>query len=326
MEKLKIDRLKKSMNTDKLLITSKNDIYYYTGLMTEGFLIIRKKDKPLLLVSSLFNEISSKNIEISFLEDGKDLTKRLQRSTVGFDETNLKAGIYLRLKKSGIKLKPSANIIKNQRQVKSDREIETIQKSIETTQKVFKRLDFWGKTELQVRDKILELFLRYGVGKAYDPIVASGKNTQYIHYTPKKSKISSVVLVDMGARYNYYNTDMTRMFFTRIPRSHRKIIEDAMEIQKTLIDSMHAGQETEDIQKLYEDMMQRKRYKVRHRFGHSIGLGVHESVDELKTNMILAVEPGIYVKNIGGARIEDMILIKKDKAKVLTTFTQQQLP
>ena len=97
----------------------------------------------------------------------------------------------------------------------------------------------------------------------------------------------------------------------------KKIREDCLEIQAQVIDFIHSGMRFSEIQDYYVKLMGKKKYKVYHLFGHSIGLEVHETIDEIRNGAVVTVEPGIYFPGKGGCRIEDMVLIKNGKAKVL---------
>ncbi|MCK5023341.1 MAG: aminopeptidase P family protein, partial [Candidatus Aenigmarchaeota archaeon] len=112
---------------------------------------------------------------------------------------------------------------------------------------------------------------------------------------------------------------ITRMFVDKLGAERKKIYEDAKLIHDKIIDSLTHGANVEKINELQIKFFKRNGYKLYHSFGHGVGLTVHESIgDVLKKNMIVTVEPGIYVKNIGGFRIENMVLIKKGRSEILS--------
>ena len=127
----------------------------------------------------------------------------------------------------------------------------------------------------------------------------------------------------MGVRYNGYCSDITRTFCLRPDSKKKKISENVSFIQQEIIDSIKEGLSFDYVEKIYENLMKKNSYSVFHSFGHGVGLSPHErpvKKDILRNGMILTVEPGVYIKNLGGYRIEDMIVIKNGKAKVISNL------
>lgn len=307
---------------DKILITDSKNVYYYTGHNPsddEAFLIINSKSKPELFVSPLVNYARSKSSKISFLEKGI-IEKRL-KGNIGF-ENNLKTGIYLKLKKAGIKLKPT-DITYKPREIKDSYEVEQMRKAINLVKSARKEIKF-GLTEKEIASRIEFSFVKAGYKKSFDTIVASASNGQYIHYTPGKMKvkISELTIVDIGAVYNNYCSDITRTLHEKLNSEKKKIYENIHEIQGKLIDIIQPGMNMKELQSIYKSMMDERGYKIRHLIGHGIGLSVHERYEVIKKDMVMTVEPGVYTKK-GGCRIEDMILIKKNRIEVLSKSIPQ---
>jgi Xaa-Pro aminopeptidase len=312
---------------DKVLITDKDDIYYYTGYRIlnncPAFLIIDAISRPMLLVSPLDNEAETlTGVGVFLMQKTKDLLNALKNSkTIGYDEHHLTADLFLKLKKSNLKLKSAADIIKKPRSIKDEEEIKQIKHAIKITRKVFGNLEIYSKSEIEVAHEIETSFLESNATSAFSPIIASGPNSYFVHHVPANRKIKNndLVIIDIGARFNHYCSDITRTFCLKPCQQEKKIYMDIIEIQGKIIDKIRDGVRFNEIQKFYEACLKRKKYKPFHGFGHGIGLSPHESIKgKLKKGMVITIEPGIYIKGFGGCRIEDMILIKKNKPEVLS--------
>lgn len=322
-------RLMERKKLESVLVTDPHDIYYYTGYepSSDASLIFQTKSKPRLFVSMLDNESEGlKTAEVSFSKKKGQILKILKNyKKLGYDENHLNAYVFSRLEKSKINLKPSSELIKEPRLVKDEWEIEQIRKAVKITENVLKNVKnkMTGKSEIDVAKEVSIQFSKNFVDNAFETIVASGTNSSFVHHKPGKRVIrkNDLIIVDLGARYNGYCSDMTRTFCSNPGKRERGIYQNVLEIQEKIIDRVRNGVELEKLQKTHESLLKKKGYKQFHSFGHSVGLSVHEQIPKiLKKNMVITVEPGIYIKNFGGCRIEDMILIKKNKAEILPAF------
>ncbi|MCX6814328.1 MAG: Xaa-Pro peptidase family protein [Candidatus Aenigmarchaeota archaeon] len=323
----KLRSLMEKNRLDACLINSRNDVYYYTGndIGDSCFLLISEA-KPCIFVTSLSNEIeSAKEFNAIFIKGVSDISKRLKRfRRVGFDEYSTSYKVFSDLKKSKPVLKPSASIIKEPRMVKDEWEMEQISKAAGITAKTMSNLgEILGKSETDLSEQIELSFRKAGAKPSFDTIIASGKHSAFIHHKPDKAMIKQddLVIIDIGAVFNSYCSDMTRTFCKKPGPKERKIIENISGIQGELIDMAKDGIKYDDMQKRYEALLKRKGYKLLHSFGHGIGIGVHERPakgDTLKSGMVITVEPGTYIKGFGGYRIEDMVIVRKGRSKILT--------
>jgi Xaa-Pro aminopeptidase len=278
--------LMREKNLGCAALTNNNDIYYYTGLLLpdseRGFLIVRGK-KPLLLISPLLNMYSSSSrVEIKYLEKSEDILRSIPSGRVGFDEKSMSVHLYRKLRKAGTRWVPFSGKIKEPRMIKDEWEISQTRKAIRITESVIDGIRTIGRRESQVALGIENSF-RERASPAFETIVASGRNSALIHYTPGKRKIGKkdLVIIDCGARVSGYCADISRTFCQS---------------------------------RLHEKLMKKKGHKAAHNFGHGVGLYVHERPvleDTFRRGMVFTIEPGIYRKGFGGVRIEDMFLIKK---------------
>jgi Xaa-Pro aminopeptidase len=220
------------------------------------------------------------------------------------------------------------------RAVKSKKEIENIIKAqriservLQDTLKVLKT----GISEIEISDFIKKSFIKYGAPiLSFSPIVSFGKNTANIHHEPGKTKLKKgdIVMFDIGCTVNHYCSDMTRTYFWGEPSTRqKKVYLDVLEAQERAFKTIKNGErKAKIIDKAAREFLNKK-YKnnFAHGLGHGVGTVIHEwpnfkpkSEDTIPVGCVMTIEPGIYLKDFGGVRIEDMILITKNGYKNLT--------
>ncbi|MBI4163866.1 MAG: aminopeptidase P family protein [Candidatus Aenigmarchaeota archaeon] len=315
--------IKKTMQThhlDALFITQREDIFYYTGWKAnDGNILIINHQKPALFVSPLEQDAEKiRHVNLIYLKRKEDILKELKGlKLVGYDEYNLTANKFSLLHKLPIRLKKASELIKKPREIKDSWEIEQIRKAVSVSKKSFEKQKVYGKTEEDIANNLEASFRLQGALTAFDTIVSSGSGI--IHHQPRKIivKKGKPVIIDFGARFNWYCCDVTRTLVSE-NKEWKKTKENVSDIQKQIIDEITPGIEMSDIRKQYEKLMGKYGYKIQHSFGHGIGLDVHEQITgKLKEGMVITVEPGVY-KNNGGCRIEDTILVRKKGVEILT--------
>ena len=184
-------------------------------------------------------------------------------------------------------------------------------------------------TEKQIANEIESYFLTHGADElAFDTIVASGKNSSMPHAIPTDKAIEpgDPITIDMGCKVNGYCSDMTRTVFAEfVPPEAEKVYKFVLQNQKQVIDMLKEGANIKAISKMVESNYQLNGYEVMHSLGHGVGLEIHEypffgnRVDFfLKEHMVITDEPGVYIPNKFGIRIEDTVLINKYSATTLT--------
>lgn len=245
--------------------------------------------------------------------------------SLGFEENDLGWKTYQGLKKKlKLNLIPTKNIIESLRIVKDKQEIKNIKKAISLTKKAFKFIKPKlkpGRTENQIAWQIEKFIKENGANLAFQIIVASGPNSAIPHYQTGKRKLKSndIVLIDAGAKVNGYCADMTRTFFIGRPKPvWKKVFNIVKTAQKKAISYVNPR----DLHQLKANRVDKtvrnyiksqgfEKYFI-HSTGHGIGLDIHEkpyispkSKQTLKPGMVFTIEPGIYIKNKFGVRIED---------------------
>lgn len=187
-----------------------------------------------------------------------------------------------------------------------------------------------GQSERQVSDWIKAELKNFGAKPSFRSIVASGKRSAFPHgyATRKKIKAGEQVVVDFGARYNGYCSDLTRTFIVgQSSAKQRKIIQLVKKAQQKALRKVREGAVCREIDKAARDYFKKKglgKYFI-HTTGHGIGRKVHQEPrissknrHRLKAGQVVTVEPGIYIRGWGGVRREDMFLVTKKGCKLLT--------
>ncbi len=325
----------KEKNISSLIVSDRKDIYYHTGFMNlEGdfaFLVFRKPEEtPTLFLSSLSNHAEGiKTAHVEFVDKLSVMEKFLDGSEiVGYDENDLIVSVFRKLSSylKKARLDPCSDLIRSQRSIKGEEELKNIRKASGITENVMSTVKSYmeGEKENALSHLIEIEILRNSVRKSFDNIVASGKNSAFIHYIPSNEIIrpKDLVVVDMGVVSRNYCSDMSRTFCIKPRKREKELRENVSGIQEILIDNIHDGVPVKNVTELYEREMNRNGYKILHRWGHGIGLNVHEELEDiLRKGMVITVEPGAYIRGFGGCRIEDMVLVGKNKSKKLTKLS-----
>lgn len=333
----------KEEGIDALIISSNLNVAYLTGFTgfdayERGGYAFLTKNKLYLFANSLYAEEArsqAKNTEVIPLSHDQKLIPSLQEiitqekiNTIGFED-NLTYSEFKVLKKlKGVKLKLAEEIIEEVRTVKDTSELKSLKKACKLTDDCFKyiltRIKL-GITENELAWE-MEKYIRENGGElAFPTIVAYGKNSATPHHktSNQKLKVNSCVLLDFGAKVDGYCADMTRtVFFGKADVKFKKMYEtvkQAQELPLSRFNLNHAqtrlNLRAHSIDKLARDYIIKKVYPpIPHSVGHGVGLEVHELPhiapgfeDEILPNTPFTIEPGIYIPEFGGIRIEDTV-------------------
>lgn len=341
--RLKILRDKiKEEQMDGFVIYNPVNIEYLIGIKSEGVLVINKNYNIFLTDTRYIEEarnmitIEDEIIvqDIKQLSDDDLLVCFEDCEKVGFEENYVTYSNYRNmLRKFRIKEAIEGNnILESMRLIKTDQEVEYIEKACNITDSCFLHLqDFIevGMTERQIAFEIEKFFWENGAdGLAFDSIVASGKNTSMPHAIPtdKEIKHGDPILIDFGAKYKGYCADMTRtIFMGEVSEEQKQIYKLVKGTQERALTKMKAGADTKDISKYVENEFSFNHQELIHALGHGVGMDIHEKPffsskisNKLMVNMVVTDEPGIYLPGEFGIRIEDTILINKLEPTVLT--------
>lgn len=342
-EKIRLLRERlRNLKLEGMIITNPVSIKYLTNIENEGTLLITRKEN-IFLTYTMFLESVKNTVTINdeiIIADFRDISKYdyenffLFCENVGFEENYVtyKQYHYLKQKYKANNLVETDNIIEKLRAVKDNEEIEKIKRACEITDKCFNHLlEFIkiGVTEKEIAFEIEMFFRSNGAdGLAFDPVVAIGQNSANPHWKPtdRQVKMADLILIDMGCKYKGYVSDMTRTIFMGCILEEIKPIYDL--VLKNQLDTIKEIKEyasIKTISQMVESNFKLHNFDLIHSLGHSIGMETHEipyinSKNDtfLKENMVIADEPGIYIPDKYGIRIEDTILVEKNGCTVLT--------
>ncbi len=334
---------------DGFLITNEANLLYFMGFPGAPCILISKNGRSVIYVYSVnYQQVKAeaKDFKVELVKRGEDLgtkiakkVKALEVKKLGLDTI---AGVphvagYLKLTKAlreTTKVKIENEAVRVLRRVKDEGELELMREAgeltsigMETAYEAIKP----GVREYEVAAEIEYAMRRRGSwGTAFETIVASGVRSAFPHggCTERKMKKGDLVVVDIGANYQHYCSDMTRTMVVGKPSAKQKeiyeIVRLAQEKACRVVKSKVKAKDVDAIaRKVIEDAGYGK-YFV-HGLGHGVGLEVHEpptlnreSKDALTVGNVVTVEPGIYIAHLGGIRIEDTVLVKRQKAEKLT--------
>jgi Xaa-Pro aminopeptidase len=222
---------------------------------------------------------------------------------------------------------------------KSIKDIESIKSACKVTDATFKHILphlAEGITEKEIVKKINKYIRKHSDGLAFKTIVAFGENSAEIHHqfpTDRRLMNGDFIMLDFGAKINGLCSDMTRtLFLGKISAKQQALYQAILTAQQKAIEYIESKIKNNELCKAFEadkvarDFLINKKYPpMPHSLGHGIGRNVHsglrlspKSKAFLKPGMVFSVEPGLYIKNFGGVRIEDTVLINENKVEILT--------
>jgi Xaa-Pro aminopeptidase len=334
----------KKENLDAFLITDLTNIRYLTGFTGSNALLVVTHKNIVLITDFRYKEQATKetNLNKIIIASGGLFESLYEKSilkkanSVGFEGSNLVFSTAQKIKRlfKPIKFIPFDNFIEDIALQKDESEISATMKAIEISDKVFfEILEFVkpGMTELDISAEISYRVKKHGAEKeSFKIIVASGTNSSMPHAGPtnKKLKNNEPLLIDFGATVCGYRSDMTRtIYFGNLSQKFIEIYNIVLNAQNIAIEHVKNGISCSDLDGLARDYISNSGYGdfFKHALGHGVGLKIHQapkisaiSEDVLKENMIITIEPGIYLPNKYGVRIEDNILVQKNGYKNLT--------
>lgn len=346
---------------DGVLITPGSNLFYLTGLDPQNVLerlflaIVYSQKEPILIIPELFEdeiERSSVNFEEVYVwDDTEDPHEFLSKALKDFEknhgnlliEDSMSADVLMKIKEQigDFSWDPLSLETSRFRKIKSEDEIDYMSKAAEIADKTYERLleeNLIGKTEIEVAARIDYLLKKLGAsGSSFETIVASGPNSANPHHFPTKRCLQEgdMVILDFGARYKSYCSDISRTIALGYPPEGAKEVYEL--VQRALTEAkeiLRVDLEAKEVDKKARDIIEEGGYgdNFIHRVGHGIGLDAHEepyltgqNEEKIKKGMTFTIEPGIYLKGHFGVRIEDDIWVKDKKSVSLTKSSREMI-
>lgn len=330
---------------DGFLVFNAMNQFYLAGVSGTACLLIPKKGEGTVYVYSVNYEqakAEGKGFDIELVKRGEDLMTKIAGQVKAFKIKKLAADTltiesYRSLMKGlrgKTKLKTQGNLIWQLRKVKDEKEVEVMRKAGQLTSlgmKVAQETIRPDMKEIEVAAE-LEYAMRKQCsgGTSFETSVASGVRSAFPHggCTERKIKNGYLVIVDMGATYQHYCSDMTRTFVAGKPsEKQRKLYEIVKAAQEKAHQAIKPKAKAQNVDAQARNVIEKAGYDTCfvHGLGHGVGLEIHEpptlspqSKDKLTAGNVVTNEPGIYIIGFGGIRIEDSVLVRKRQAEKLT--------
>lgn len=315
-------------NIDSMFVYSPENIKYISGFYPSSFAYLIIQDEPILYV----NSIDKESAEEKSLIETRDIVKMsevkdLLKGNVAV-ESSLEFALIKQISDDISSLKIS-KVFTDQRRTKTKEEISCIKNSIGIAENAIKEIDFSSTEKYAAASLEFDMTINGSIKPAFDTIVASGKRSSSPHSETSMNRVETPIVVDWGAKYDYYCSDITRTFIDS--ERQEEIWSIVLEAQKATIKSIAPGVSYADVDNAARDVISEYGYGEYfiHSTGHGFGLDIHEdpvisnkAEGLLEENMVITAEPGIYIPGEFGVRIEDDVLVKKN-SEVLTTLDKK---
>jgi len=341
-----VEDFSRHKNIDALLIINDSNIRYLTQFPASESWLLVTKHKAFYITDSRYvlearqglKGVSVKQYSSMPCATLCALCKQYKIKRLGFDERHTSFALWKKLKEfcpRNCKLLPATGLVEALREIKDEEEITQVRNCLKLH---FKAIDFMKKvvkqgiTERQIALKLEGFVKSHGAEFSFPPIIASGSNSCHPHarVSDRVIRNNEPVLLDFGIDINGYKSDLTRNFFLgRIAPRVVQVYEALTLAQREAISLIRPGISCAQVDAHARKVLRKfglAKY-FGHSLGHGVGLDIHEaprlssqSMGLLEAGMIVTVEPGVYIPNQFGIRVEDMVLVTKEGCEVLSGY------
>ena len=337
------------------ILQNENAIYFESKFSCDNVIFLNLGNENFFITDARYTieaKQYAKNCEVvessNLIETSKEILKKNKIKELVFDPNDFNYATYIKLSENlKTQFIPKANFSKEKRVIKTAQEIEILKKASKIGKDGFKRLaKYIRKNGFNQSEKFLyfKAFEKMSQAGKYDisfePIIAINENAAKPHAiaTSKKLKLNDLLLVDAGIKYKRYCSDRTctshvdfeNFNFKREQKfknlKHQKVYDIVLKAQLNAIEKARVGMRASEVDKLTRDIIEKEgfgKYFI-HSTGHGVGLDIHEfpiinskSDVIIEDNMVFTIEPGIYLPDEFGVRIEDTIVMQNGKAVIL---------
>jgi Xaa-Pro aminopeptidase len=333
---------------DALLITSLTNIRWLTGFTGSNGHVLLSKGDVVLVTDGRYGEQARAQLEEAGV-DGRVIVARSSAAildalaaevapfaTVGFEAAHVTYEQFQRFQ--GVfdpKLVPVGGVVEAERRRKDAGEVTRMAEACRIADQALAEVvaeGLEGRTEAEVRNRLEIRMRELGAdGPSYETIVATGPvNAARPHHRPTDTVIEDghTVIIDVGALYEGYHSDMTRTFFVGEPTTEQlNMYEIVLAAQRAGVAAVEAGISTAELDAVCRDAITEAGFGewFSHGTGHGVGLLIHEDpfinhTGDLKLQVgdVVTVEPGVYREGFGGIRVEDLVVVTDNGCRVLT--------
>lgn len=326
-----INDILKRKNLEAIVITSSQNLYYFSGFTGGEGLLVFTPEKKYIIVDGRYTIQAKEQTRDFEVIEYKTLPYKIiadmRFDKIGFEDRTISYNSFKMMSRAmpAVTTIGVSDELNEYRKVKSEEECKIIRRAEQIGDMAFEHILPFIKPGITEREIALELeyFMKKqgASGLSFDTIVAVGERSALPHanLTDKKVEEGKVVLMDYGCVYDGYCSDMTRTVAVGYADDKTKNIYDiVLKAQLAAINSIKAGVYNREVDKVARDIITDAGYgeNFNHSLGHGVGLEIHEqpnlsprSEDILKIGNVVSVEPGIYVEGFCGIRIEDIVMV-----------------
>jgi Xaa-Pro aminopeptidase len=343
----RLDRLTARLDdlgAEAFLVSNPTNVRYLTGFQSSNAYLLVGRERAIVSTDFRYLGAARGLADVEVLESERDMATwiaprlaELAGGPVAFEADSLTVASHHALSSGGAELVPSTGVVTAIRAVKDPAELDAIRAAAAVLSSAYDALadhGLVGHTELGLV-WFLERTMREAGAEAaaFDAIVGGGANGAVPHHHPGGRRIepSELVVVDAGARVDGYQSDCTRTFATgALPEELERAYAATKEAQAVGLGAVRAGLNGKDAHEAAAQVIRDAGFgELAHGLGHGVGLDVHElpvlreGVDmTLEPRNVVTVEPGIYLADRGGVRIEDLVIVTDGEPEILTPFTK----
>ncbi|OPA80464.1 peptidase M24 family protein [Paenibacillus selenitireducens] len=345
----------KARGIDTLLITEPKHVYYFTGFACDPHerflgLVVSENQEPVLIVPALDEEAASQHSSVKRIATHTDtdnpytiLKQQLPAhiTSLGVEKEHLTVVRFEALHDviQAASYIDAGDILRNMRMIKSVDEITRMKEAVRLVEAALHNVVTQvkiGVTEIELVAELEYQMKKLGAqGPSFDTMVLAGEKSALPHGDPgtRKVQANELLLFDLGVYADGYASDITRTFAVgQISDELQDIYDTTLRANLAAIAAVRPGVTYASIDRAARQVIEDKGYGAyfMHRLGHGLGMdcheypGVHANNEELlQEGVVFTIEPGIYLPNRGGVRIEDDIVVTADGIEVLTTYPKE---
>lgn len=348
----RIEALRKTWRQEKapadaLLVSSEPNVTYLTGFLGDSSTLLVQPDRLIAITDGRYTEQFAREcpgLEIHVRPVGQpmmtgvaEVAGKLGLRSLAFEKSSITVADWEHLRENApsIELKGVSGWVETLRRIKDEGEIAAIREAIAIAERAFERFRDEvrpGRHEQELADLLESLLKAEGArGPAFPTIVAAGKNAALPHYQPSREAVlgeDDLLLVDWGASGSPYKSDLTRVLATgKVSPKFQEVYRSVLAAQKRAIAAIRPGVSAQAVDAEARQAIQEAGFgdHFNHGLGHGFGIQIHErpflgrEPDEtLEPGMVVTVEPGVYLPDWGGIRIEDDVLVTTTGTERLT--------
>ena len=347
----KLRKLLKKTGAEALLVTSEPNVTYLTGFTGDSSYLLVQRDKELIISDGRYgtqiaNECPALEMDIRppgilIHQQTVKILRAAKIARLAIEAESMSVANRERIadKLPKMAIGHSMGIVEFLRQTKDKEELALIREAIRIAEKSFAAIRACicpMQSEAQIGDALERQIRSFGGdGPSFPTIVAVGERGALPHAGVGGARVGdgSMVLIDWGAQWKLYKSDLTRVLVTgKISAKLRRVYEVVLNAQARAIAAIRPGVEAAEVDLAGRRVIKAAGFGRRfsHGIGHGFGLEIHEAPKMMRKNtavlragMVVTVEPGVYLPGWGGIRIEDDILVTRDGHEVLTGAPKQ---